>query len=169
MKKVNINFLLAMIITIVIAVVAGTCVVGAIIVGDAVKENVQEMEKERLTDDEIDDVEGYGYIINYFGAGASGLFTIGLWIIAVIAILYALLLFVFSLVARLVFADSKGRLLAYRILMGIEYGLQSILAFGALTRMSFSRVGVIFGGIASVLILAIVYSATNTYSEKIIS
>ena len=79
---------------------------------------------------------------------------------------YAFLLFLIALIARLVYAGKGGRLVAYRILMTVEYLLQFLL----IVCMVFSLIEVfmikIF--ILTLLILAgLVFSAMNTYSKKI--
>ena len=71
--------------------------------------------------DEIGDVEGYAFL---FGgaAYAFGAFTTGITIaICVIVEVLAILLFIPNLIARIVYSANGGRLLAYRIIMGIEY------------------------------------------------
>ena len=168
MKNVKVNFALAMVIIIVIALAAVLCATGAAIISKTLDSTVEALDEERLSDDEIDDVEGYGYIIRYIGAGASWVAELVLWVMAVIAGIYAVLLFAFALAARLSFSTGKNVLLAYRILMGIEYGLQGILEC-QIIRMLFDGFSVVLFVAIVVLTLEIVFSARNTYSDRILS
>lgn len=168
MKNVKVNFTLAMVIIIVIALAAALCAASAAIISKTLDSTVEALDEERLTDDEIDDVEGYGFILRYLGAGAGWVAELVLWGMAIMAGSYAVLLFVFALIARLSFSPSKKRLFAYRILMGIEYGLQGILVL-QIVWMLLDGFSVFLLGIAFMLTLEIVFSARNTYSDRILS
>ncbi|MBQ7919684.1 MAG: hypothetical protein IJ324_07080 [Lachnospiraceae bacterium] len=165
-KKVNINFIL------VIVLVAAMMLV-PIVLGVAYAELNSEMVSLKSSmdatlesNDEIEDVEGYGLIAESIGYG-FGAFA-GILVLAMIIIVagYALLLFVFALIARLVFAREGKRLLAYRILMGIDYVLQVglVLFLGEMLLGEFN-VGPL---VLMLLVLAgLVYSARNTYTKRI--
>ena len=86
--------------------------------------------------------------------------------ILIIMVVYALLLFVIALAARLVYKDSGGRLLAYRIIMGIEYALQGIME--VLLIISITRLPTIGNVLGAVILGAeIIYGAINTYTPRI--
>ena len=168
MKHVKINFVLAMIIILAIAFTAYRCAKSANFLDKTVGTAVEKMDENRLNDDEIDDVEGFGYIIGYIAGGLGWLAETVLWIIAIIVGIYAALLFIFALAARLAFSTTKSGLMAYRILMGFEYGLQGLLALGLLFVISGG--GITVATILAVIFLIgeIVYSARNTYSKRIL-
>lgn len=167
MKNVKVNFALAMVVIIAVALAAGLCAAGAAKLGKLTNTTVETLDEERLNDDEIDDVEEYGYILRYLGVGVSWLAELILWIVAVVAGIYAVLLFVFAMTARLTFSPCKKRLLAYRILMGFEYGLQGILAV-TMIDILVDDFSIVLFGIAAALILEMVFSARNTYSDRIL-
>lgn len=69
---------------------------------------------------EVGDVEGYAILLNLLGAGFSGLAGLLVQALAAAAILYGGILLVLGAVARLVYRATPGRVLAYRILTGIQ-------------------------------------------------
>ncbi len=167
MKNVKVNFALAMVVIIVVALTAGLCAAGAAKLGKLTNTTVETLDEERISDDEIDDVEGYGYILRYLGVGVSWLAELILWIVAVVAGIYAVLLFILAMTARLTFSPGRKRLLIYRILMGFEYGLQGILAV-TMIDILVDDFSIVLFGIAAALILEMIFSARNTYSDRIL-
>lgn len=89
MKNVKINFALAMIIIVIISLGAVLCGVGVSILSGTVDETVSGLEETRLSDDEIDDVEGYGLIFGYFGAGSFDMSMFGVALVLVLEIIYS--------------------------------------------------------------------------------
>lgn len=68
----------------------------------------------------VGDVEGYAILLNLLGAGFSGLAGLLVQALATVAIVYSGIVLVLGVVARLVYRTTPGRMLAYRILTGIE-------------------------------------------------
>lgn len=164
-KKANQNFIMAMIL---VAAMVLVCIFfGAALVDlDSDLDSMKSDISTTLEDGEVEDVEGYGVIaesIGYgFGAFASAI------IFAVILLVggYAFLLFIVALIARLIYAGKGKRLIAYRILMGVEYLLQVglILFFGDILVGSFNVVTLV---IMLLILIEIVYGAVNTYTKRI--
>lgn len=67
----------------------------------------------------VGDVEGYAMIFGFLGAGLGGLAGFLAQLLALLFILYGGSILLLTLVARLLYRTSPGRLLAYRVLMGI--------------------------------------------------
>lgn len=68
---------------------------------------------------EVGDVEGYAMIGSMVGAGLGGLAGFAIQLFGMMAILYTAALLILSGVTRLVYGPTPGRILAYRILMGV--------------------------------------------------
>ena len=123
-KRANINFILVIILTAVMMLVP-------IILGAAYVELNNEMDSLKsemsatLEDGEVGDVEGYGVIAQGIGYGLGSFAGALVLVMIVLVGGYAFVLFLIALIARLVFAKEGKRLLAYRILMGVEYALQA--------------------------------------------
>lgn len=119
---------------------------------------------ENAGDEGLGDVEGYGVIINGL---AYGFLAMGEIIVAAIAILCgfgAFIIFFPALLARLLYKDSDGRILAYRIIMGIDYGIITAMAIGVLSMQEeLSTAWLIPLGMLVIVVCGII----NTYSERI--
>lgn len=68
---------------------------------------------------EVGDVEGYAMIGSTLGAGLGGLAGFAIQLFGMMAILYTAALLILSGVTRLVYGPTPGRILAYRVLMGV--------------------------------------------------
>lgn len=164
-KKVNINLILALVL------VAGLLMIPialGMIVNDMSGE-LNELGEEMSTafeDGEIDTVEGHGLILEGAGYGLGAFAGTMLIIIIFMVGGYAGLLFVFAVMARLIFAKEGGRLLAYRILMGVEYVLQAgIVVF--LVSMLLEGFDIVFLLMTLMVLAGLIYSARNTYTKRI--
>ena len=164
MKKANINFILAMVVVVAMLLISFT-VWRAVSKADKELEQIENSINEKRQGDEIGDVEGYGIIMESFGYLIGGLGVIALKLALIFLTGYAALLFLVALIARLVYKNSGGRLLAYRIIMGIEYALQSIIE--VLFIISVVQGPNISNVLISLLLGAnIIYSARNTYTQN---
>ena len=180
MKRVTINFILSMIFVVGLAIAIAGYLNNQRVINDAIEQVTADIND--LEDDvaEIDDVTGYALIgMNIVrGLGAFGSFILALFAVAIG--LYAVILLIFALIARAVYKPQGGRLIAYRILMTIEYILQSFIpitlgsAVVGLLRLpgigikhifSFSNISLILITIVSAA--CIIYSAVNTYTSRI--
>lgn len=76
---------------------------------------------------EIGDVEGYGIIMKGIGYGLG---SFGLLLILALFVIFpgimTIYILTFSLIARLIYANTGGRILAYRILMGFSFSGQIV-------------------------------------------
>lgn len=127
------------------------------------KSDIREVQQE----DEIGDVEGYGLILNglAYGAGIIGKFLIEVLFVWIPGI-FAGVLLLFSVLARVLYRENKERVLIYRILMGIVYGvlfILELLLLGILSIHVSLFAVVLMSGILSVIVLGI----RNTYTERI--
>lgn len=162
MKKVTVNFIMSMAIVILMLFLI-------IILGVASKEISKETNSVKhevsvtRQKEEIGDVEGYGMIVNGITYGFGSLAGIVLAVVEILIGAYAILLFVFAVIARKVFVKQGKGLMTYRILMGVEYILQGGIVLFCANSMS------LFCIILAVLIVAeITYGCINTYTDRIL-
>jgi len=126
----------------------------------------EEIDKHRNDDGEIDDVEGSGLVITqmFYGLGFIGILAVKivLWLFDA----YAILLLVCNIVARLIYGNTKGRIIAYRIVIGLIcllLGLVDVLFLW----LTIEAVSVFC--IVVVLVLATVMGLLiwNTYTKRV--
>lgn len=164
-KKANIIFILAVVLAVAIAIVAIGLGLAFTELGSGMDTLRNDMSA-TLEGGEVDDVEGYGLIVEGAGYGLGAFAGIVLLFAAIFVGGYAFLLFLFALIARLVYAKEGKRLLAYRILMGFEYVLQAgiFLFFCILLSEGFNP-GLL---VIMLLVLAeLVYGVLNTFTKRI--
>lgn len=164
-KKVNINLILALVL------VAGLLMIPiamGVIVND-LNDSMDVLEEDMsgvYGDGEIDTVEGHGLIMEGAAYG-FGVFSSAMLMIVIFMVGgYAGLLFVFAVMARIIYAGEGGRLLAYRILMGVEYVLQAgIVVF--LVNMMLEDFDFVFLILTIMIAAGLIYSGINTYTKRI--
>lgn len=100
-----------------------------------------------------------GKISNSFGALIGIVFDV----LEILIGGYVLTLLILAIVARAVFSKQGKGLLAYRILMGIEYILQGGIVLFCINVMSVSWII-----LAALVAAGIVYGGINTYTERIL-
>lgn len=164
-KKVNINFLLALVL------VAGLLMI-PVVLGVAVNDMSGELDalesdiSATLEEGEVDDVEGYGVLAEGTAYGLGTFANTMLIIVIIMVGGYAGLLFVFAAMARLIYAKEGKRLLAYRILMSVEYVLQAgIIVF--LVNLLLGGFDIVFLLMILMIAAGLIYSARNTYTKRI--
>lgn len=120
---------------------------------------------------EVGDVEGYAMIGGMLGAGLGSLAGFAVQLFGMMAILYTAVLLILSVVARLIYAKTPGRILAYRIVMGVAFvvllmPLPDVLRTFvlALAGGSFLLLWLVFLVVVLVITVA---GCRNTYSRKI--
>lgn len=121
---------------------------------------------------EIDDVEGYGLIVESisYGLGVFGnalILGFGVVIPGIISVIIA----AFAVTARLIYSDTnKNRLLAYRIVSGLGYFF--MLAFCLMYSVIFFCIDIVLiipAIIFDLLVIAVfIMCIRNTYSERIL-
>lgn len=68
----------------------------------------------------VGDVEGYAFLLDFVGSGAGQLAALALQVVGFLVLLYGCLLLLLSLLARGVYKGEPGRILAYRVLVGVD-------------------------------------------------
>ena len=170
MKKVTQNLWISIaicVLSLLLAVIPTILLIGL----DGGMEAVGGFFEEIWENGEVDTVEGHGAILVGF-LGLLGIFgefiLIGL-LLAIATYLTACLFL--TLIARFIYAPQKGwRLVVYRILMSILYLVQTVGVWICFVFASFEGIGpkVTFIPIGLLMIAGIIYSAINTYSDRIL-
>ena len=80
---------------------------------------------------------------------------------------YVAALFAFALIPKLLIEKNKGRLVAYRVLMTIEYLLQAQIVLFCVGMMR-EEISVFWIAVAVVVTVLNVISAINTYTKRIL-
>lgn len=114
-------------------------------------------------DESIFDVEGYSVI---FKGILYSFVTFGEMVVVMLVIscgLGAFIVFFPALLARLLYKKSDGRILAYRMIMGIDYVIITAIALVMLGGTELSAFWLIPLGMLAI----VVCGAINTYSERI--
>lgn len=115
---------------------------------------------------DVDDVEGYGVIASGVGYSFGVFVALVAGVVGILGIGYGIILTIFLVIARIVYGQTKGRIIAYRILMGIDYVLLSILviliSIGIIN--SFSTIMFL---IDLYLIIILAICIRNTYTKRI--
>ncbi len=116
MKTANRNLLLF-----VIPAVLGA-ILGVVLItqGDAMLSAAQSLWPD-APQGEVGDVEGYAMITGMLGAGLGSMVSMAAQLFGMMTLMYAGALLVLSVAARIVYAKTPGRILAYRIIMGVAF------------------------------------------------
>ena len=162
-RPVNINFItiLAVVIFLAVCAVASGC--AALNISEGVNAVGNQFNDLRASTD-----DGWGIVITGF-AGLTGVMLVILcWTVAITLAVIAALLFIPLLTARLVYRNTGGRLLAYRIIMGVEYFFLSLFALLLLV-MTVGNVlsAIILIPFSLIMIAIIAVNMVNTYSDRI--
>lgn len=169
-KQVNQNFILTLTLVALLLLV----IISGVVLAEAVNSKMDGIQSEiesAQDQDEIGDVEGYGIIANGVGYvfGVIGIIAIVAYLIIIPAIL-ALYIFIFALIARLIYKETSGRILAYRILMGFSFSGQIIMllcCFLSLRSIGWgSLIGLVIG---TYIFWVLLMGMRGTYTNRIIS
>lgn len=163
-KRVNFNFISILLISAALLIVAvALCFMTLSSTSEltGTRETIKEIQQQ----DEIGDVEGYALLASG-GAYAMGALATGFMIVMCVLIaIAAVVLFLPNLIARLVYAPSGGRLIAYRIIMGFEYAL--VVFFGLLCYSFFKpKLWIAIASCGYCVIITII-GCVNTYTARI--
>ena len=158
-SRQNVNLFTALLVFLVITGIAGLFLASLYSYNSGLEQIADKIEA-TLSGDEISDPEGYGLLVNsiVYGMGA-----LGLWLARIIlwaAVIYHVFLAVFAGVLRLIFAQTPGRLLAYRIVTGFYcfFILAEIL-------LLFSAINAVTLVLILSLLLVLAVTLVNTYSH----
>lgn len=171
MKKIlNFNFITVAILAAMLVLIAAFAWINLSDVSASVNHEINEM-YDPNEDGEIDDVEGWGFV---FGGSILGFAALSVGLVKVASVLvtgfFVIFMLVPAIIARLIYKADKGRILAYRLLMGFSYAWMGVLAFllgnaifaGGMTTVTYVIL-VPFLYTIVVLILGI----RNTYTKRI--
>lgn len=166
-RPVNINFITILAVVILLAGLAVASGCAAMSISDEVNTVGHQFNDLRAGgDDNV--VGGWGILITGVAGLTGAILVVLCWTVAITLAVIAALLFIPLLTARLIYRNTGGRLLAYRIIMGVEYFFLSLFALMLL--------GMAVGNVLSVFILLpfslIIIAITavnmvNTYSDRI--
>lgn len=126
---------------------------------------------ETLSHDEIEDVEGYGLIVESFAYGLGVIGEVFFWVFMIMSsVIISLIIIMLSIISRAVYsAENHKRLLAYRIIAGVCYFfmLASFLLFSVL--FFYNPIASVLAAVFDLLVIAVfIIGIRNTYSEKIL-
>lgn len=170
-RPVNFNFVTVLAVAAFLVVLLLICL-AIYIDGEAELNEMGARIDETRSQSEIDDVEGYGLIVESIGYGLGFLgnaLLLGLGVI--IPGIISAVIAVFAVTARLIYSDTnKKRLLAYRIVSGFGYFF--MLAFCLMYSTIFFLIDIataIPAAVFDILVIAVfIMGIRNTYSEKIL-
>lgn len=166
MKAVNCNLLLIGIPALLI-LLAGIGLYG---MGNALLDAIQETAPE-TPQGQVGDVEGYAYLLELLGSGFQGLASLLVLMMAVLLAGYGGVILLLTLVARAVYRQTPGRILAYRVIMGIDLFILALPApsllrswIDGMTRgepSGWPLLGLIL------LVVVVAFGCRNTYTDRI--
>lgn len=160
-KTANITFIISLTIFICILILGILCASFSRSIEKQIS-NSSSTQNEITSEHEIDDVEGYGMIISVIGKSLTGFSILIINLLSFMLFFYSFLLFIFPLIARLIVGNTPGRLIAYRILMGISSILHAIIELVLIHALIEEFVLFIFVP-AFLLFFAILIELVNTY------
>lgn len=169
-KTVTVNFVLVVVIALFVAVNA-LLMMSSLHKGDEGLDYLKESINITLEQDEIDDMEGYGLIVSGIGYGLGMIAIVVLKLFFVFfPLVLALHMLLYAGIARLVYAPQGGRLLWYRILMGVVYFCMILLI--ALVFLYISMIPpftkqIVFWIWEAGIVAVLVVNLRNTYSSRI--
>lgn len=169
-RPVNFNFL-AIMILVILLFLAGLVMWSAVLDADAELLGMKGEINEIQSRDEIGDVEGYGLLGYMIAYGVGSFVVMAVKILFVwIPLFMGLILLVLAVLSRAVYADNGGRLLMYRIIMGIGYILLAAMAgllAGLLSMWSGILAFVLVGSLLAYVTAIIILGIRNTYTDRI--
>lgn len=120
---------------------------------------------------ELGDVEGYALLFGMFAAGFGSLAALALQIVAAAAMLYSGLILLLTISARILYRNTPGRILAYRLVMGTAFVVLVLPAPGLLQMgLETAQSGMIpwfpLFGLAVIAALTLL-GCRNTYTNRI--
>lgn len=171
MKKVlNFNFITVTILAVMLVLTAVFAWMNLSDISTEVNNNISEM-YDPNDDGEIDDVEGWGFI---FGGSVLGLASLSVGFVKIVSVLvtgfFVIFIMVPAIIAKFIYRAEKGRILAYRILMGVSYACMGMLA-SSLGNWIFSGGMTVNTVVSAVLLLytvaVLILGIRNTYTKRI--
>lgn len=166
-RPVNINFITILAVVILLAGLAVAGVSAAMDLTNGVSTVGNEF-LDLWRNEDYNEADVWGMLITGFAGLTGALFVVVCWTAAITLSIIAALLFIPLLIARLVYKNTGGRLLAYRIIMGVEYFFLSLFVLLLLGMMMGNVLSVVVLLPFSLIIIAIIVTnMMNTYSDRI--
>lgn len=168
-KQADKNFILALILTsvlLLLAVSVSLMCYSASSELDTLKNSMNG----KLAQKPIEDVTGYALIFEGlgYGMGSIGLFLIKLFFLW-LPLLLGCYIFIFALIARLVYAMSDQRILLYRVLMGFSFSGQIVMLLFNLLLITAEGWLSAIGLISSIGVFLIIFlGMRGTYSKRLL-
>lgn len=171
MKKIlNFNFITVVILAAMIALIAAFAWINLSNVSTGVNNDISEM-YDTNEDGEIDDVEGWAFL---FGGSVLGLanLSIGFAKLVIVLVSGAFVVFIIvpAIIARLIYRSEKGKILTYRIFMGISYVWMGILASllgNVILSGGMTVITVVLAVLLLYIIAVLILGIRNTYTKRI--
>ena len=104
MKRANINLIMSLLIVVSLFAVTGLCFFLCGRIDSEILETTGNSKKATMQQGEIDDVDGYGLIVQGLGYGFSFLGYLVFLVLAVISGGYGLIMLLFTVIARIVYS-----------------------------------------------------------------
>lgn len=165
-KPVNVNFMTILMVVLLLIGLAVAC--GSVAMRTAGEVGAIGREFNSLRMQGGDGVTGWGALLTGFIGLTGAAVVILCWTVAIVLAVTAAFLFLPLLIARLVYRNTGGRLLAYRIIMGVEYVFLSLFVLLLLGMMAGTVMSVIILLPLVLIIIAIIaVNMVNTYSDRI--
>lgn len=160
----NINFITILTVVLLLSVVAGLCGKAGYDYQDAASQ--AHGYAADILEKGADTVSGWGVIFGELGAGTMMLASGIMFLVMFTLLVAAFGMLVPLVIARCVYKNHGGRLLAYRILMGVVYAVMLILIISIFSIFTSSPSVLLF-----IVLLALsgitVWNMVNTYSARI--
>ena len=163
-KTANQNLIIAMILSLALMLVP----LGIGIIVHGIEKDAREIQNklEILEEEEWGDPEEMQELSAKYEQGVGGYAKMIFWVVLFVVGGYSLLLFLVAWMAWLLYHKNPKKLRAYRILMGIHYVLQLGVVY-VLVDMMIDQFGLITLLLTVLVVVALVYSAFNTYTKRI--
>lgn len=167
-KQADKNFILALILTsvlLLLAVSVSLMCYSASSELDTLKNNMNG----KLAQKPIEDITGYALIFEGlgYGMGSIGLFLIKLFFLW-LPLLLGCYIFIFALIAKMVYVMSDRRILLYRVLMGFSFSGQILMLLCDVILITVGGWLSVIGLISSVGIFWIIFlGMRGTYTKRI--
>lgn len=168
-KQVDKNFIFALILTSVLLLLAVSVSLMCYMASSDL-DTLKNSMNGKLSQKPIEDVAGYALILEGlgYGMGSLGLFLIKLLFVW-LPFLLGCYIFIFALIAKLVYGMSDRRILIYRILMGMSFSGQMVMLLTSLILTTAGGWLSAIGLVSSVCVFLIIFlGMRGTYTKRLI-
>jgi len=163
-KRMNLNLLLATLLAVGLMIIP--IVIG--VISWNIEQEMQDVREEMqmiLTEDYGDHVGSDEYTMESTDYSSGSYIMMFVYVLFFIIGGYALLVFLFALIAWMILRQNSKRLMMYRLLMGVEYLLQAGVLY-VMIDMLIDKFDIITLFLTILVLAGLLYSAINTYSKR---